>query len=137
MRSRNPLIIKHVIKSLQESLFVFILFLDIFLEYTKTFWIALTFYVRGYILQSSYERNCATESPRNWGNYCINLDIRLITYSISSLLGHAFAVLITLFIIVWICSELLLELEDRSRPFRQWWQNWYPYRGLRIKACGG
>ena len=37
----------------------------------------------------------------------------------------------------WICSELLIELGDRSKEFRRWWRNDYQLNVQRQNSRGG
>ena len=37
----------------------------------------------------------------------------------------------------WICSELLIELGDRSKEFRRWWRNDYQLNVHRRNSRGG
>ena len=126
MRSRDPRILTYVKKSVFSSLLVIIIFASVFLLYYRVLEIIATIHVRIYFYQISFETNCAPDDPSECGQYCKRLVKRLQTNERLSLyLNHFIIMIIVETQVSWICSELLIELGDRSKEFQRWWRKDY------------
>ena len=138
MRSRDPRILMYVKKSVLNSLLVIIIFASVFLLYYQVLKIIATIHVRIYFYQISFEKNCLPDDPSEWGLYCKQLDKRLQKNEGWSLyLNHLIIMIIVVTQVSWICSELLIELGDRSKEFRRWWRNAYQLNVHRQNSrCG-
>ena len=118
MRSRDPQILIHVKKSVFSSLLVILIFTSVFLLYYQVLEIIATIHVRIYFHQISFEKNCKPDDPSEWGPYCKRLVKRLQENDRWSLYFNHFIIMIIVATQVsWICSELLIELGDRSKEF--------------------
>ena len=124
MRSRDPQILTYIKKSVFSSLLVILIFSSEFLLYYQVLEIIATIHVRIYFHQISFEKNCAPDDPSEWGPYCKRLVKRLQENEGWSLyFNHLIIMIIVVTQVCWICSELLIELGDRSIEFRRWWRN--------------
>ena len=138
MRSRDPRILTYVKKSVLSSLLVIIIFASVFLLYYQVLKIIATIHVRIYFYQISFEKNCAPDDPSEWGPYCKWLVKRLKENDRWSLyLNHFIIMIIVATQVSWICSELLIELGDRSKEFCRWWRNVYQLNVHRQNSRGG
>ena len=138
MRSRDPRILTYVKKSVFSSLLVIIIFASVFLLYYQVLKIIATIHVRIYFYQISFEKNCTPDDPSEWGPYCKQLIKRLKENDRWSLyLNHFIIMIIVATQVSWICSELLIELGDRSKEFRRWWRNVYQLNVHRRNSRGG
>ena len=52
-------------------------------------------------------------------------------------LNHFIIMIIVATQVSWICSELLIELGDRSKEFCRWWRNVYQLNVHRQNSRGG
>ena len=138
MRSRDPQILTYVKKSVFSSLLVIIIFTSVFLLYNQVLEIIATIHVRIYFYLISFETNCAQDDPTEWGSYCKQLVKHLQKNKRWSLyFNHLIIMIIVATQVSWICSELLIELEDRSKEFRRWWKNDYQLNVHRWNSRGG
>ena len=138
MRSRDPQILTYVKKSVFSSLLVILIFTSVFLLYYQVLEIIATIHVRIYFDQISFEKNCAPDDPSEWGPYCKRLVKRLQENDRWSLyLNHFIIMIIVATQVCWICSELIIELGDRSKEFRRWWRNDYQLNVHRRNSRGG
>ena len=109
-----------------SSLLVIIIFTSVFLLYYQVLKIIATIHVRIYFYQISFEKNCAPDDSSEWRLYCKRLVERLQKNEGWSLyLNHLIIMIIVATQVSWICSELLIDLGDRSKEFRRWWRNDY------------
>ena len=128
MRSRDLQILIYVKKSVFSSLLVILIFTSVFLLYYRVLEIIATIHVRIYFHQISFKKNCKPDDPLEWGPYCKRLVKRLQENDRWSLyFNHFITMIIVATQVTWICSELLIELGDRSREFRRWWRNDYQF----------
>ena len=138
MRSRDPQILIYVKKSVFSSLLVILIFTSVFLLYYRVLEIIATIHVRIYFHQISFEKNCKPDDPSEWGPYCKRLVKRLQENDRWSLYFNHFIIMIIVATqVTWICSELLIELGDRSKEFRRWWRNDYQLNSHRRNSQGG
>ena len=138
MRSRDPRILIYVKKSVFSSLLVILIFSSVFLLYYQVLEIIATIHVRIYFHEISFEKNCAPDDPLEWRPYCKRLVKRLQENDRWSLyLNHFIIMIIVMTQVSWICSELLIELGDRSKEFRRWWRNDYQLNVHRRNSRGG
>ena len=121
-----------------SSLLVVIIFTSVFLFYYRVLEIIATIHVRIYFYQISFEANCAPDDPSEWGPYCKRLVKRLQKNERWSFyFNHLIIVIIVATQVSWICSELLIELGDRSKEFQRWWRNDYQLNVHRQNSRGG
>ena len=137
MRSRDPRILTYVKKSVFSSLLVILIFTSVFLLYYQVLEIIATIHVRIYFHQISFEKNCVPDDPSEWGPYCKRLVKPLQENDRWSLyLKHFIIMIIVATQVSWICSELLIELGDRSKEFRRCRRNDYQLNVHRQNSRG-
>ena len=118
-----------------SSLLVILIFTSVFLLYYQVLEIIATIHVRIYLHQISFEKNCVPDYPLEWGPYCKRLVKRLQENDRWSLYFNHFIIMIIVATQVsWICSELLIELGDRSKEFHR---NDYQLNVHRRNSRGG
>ena len=138
MRSRDPQILIYIKKSVFSSLLVILIFTSVFLLYYLVLEIIATIHVRIYFHQISFKKNCKPDDPSEWGPYCKRLVKRLQENDRWSLYFNHFIIMrIVATQVTWICSELLIELGDRSKEFCRWWRNNYQLNLHRRNSQGG
>ena len=138
MRSRDPQILTYVKKSVFSSLLIKIIFASVFLLYNQVLKIIATIHVRIYFYQISFKKNRAPDDPSEWGLYCKQLVKHLQKNEGWSLyLNHLVIMIIVVTQVSWICSELLMELGDRSKEFHRWWRNDYQLNAHGQNSHGG
>ena len=122
MRIRNPLVFRVVGKSILQTSLVVILFLDFFILHSIILVSLLWRFVR--IIDTIYRwRNiCQTTPIEEWEVYCVKLNKRVEKLSLPFAITHFVIIFLILFFISVVCSELLFEIEDRSRMFLNWWR---------------
>ena len=121
-----------------SSLLVIIIFASVFLLYYQVLEIIATIWVRIYFYQISFETNCAPDDPSEWDPYCKRLVKRLQKdEGWSFYFNHLIIIISVATQVSWICSELLIELGDRSKEFRRWWRNDYQLNVHRRNSRGG
>ena len=138
MRSKDPRILTYVKKSVLSSLLVILIFTSVFILYYQVLEIIATIHVRIYVIQISFEKNCTPDDPSEWVPYCEQLVKHLQENDRWSLyLNHFIIMIIVATQVSWICSELLIELGDRSKEFHRWWRNDYQLNVHRQNSRGG
>ena len=122
MRIRDPLVLRVVGKSILQTSLAVILFLDFFILHSIILVSLLWRFIR--IIDTIYHwRNiCQTTPIEEWGVYCVKLNKRVEKLSLPFTITHFAIILLILFFISVVCSELLFEIEDRSRMFLNWWR---------------
>ena len=122
MRIRDPLVLRIVGKSILQTSLAVILFLDFFILYSIILVSLLWRLIR--IIDTIYHwRNiCQTTPIEEWGVYCMKLNKRVEKLSLPFIITHFVIIFLILFFISVVCSELLFEIEDRSRMFLNWWR---------------
>ena len=122
MRIRNPLVLRVVGKSILQTSLAVILFLDFFILHSIILVSLLWRFIR--IIDTIYRwRNiCQTTPIEEWRVYCVTLNKRVEKLSLPFTLTHFVIIFLILFFISVVCSELLFEIEDRSRMFLNWWR---------------
>ena len=122
MRIRDPLVLRVVGKSILQTSLAVILFLDFFILHSIILVSLLWRFIR--IIDTIYHwRNiCQTTPIEEWGVYCVKLNKRVEKLSLPFTIMHFVIILLILFFISVVCSELLFEIEDRSRMFLNWWR---------------
>ena len=138
MRSRDPRILINVKKSVFSSLLVILIFTSVFLLYYRVLEIIATIHVRIYFHQISFEKNCEPDDSLEWGPYCKQL-VKCLQENDrwSHYFNHFIIMIIVVTQVSWICSELLIELGDRSKEFHRWWRNDYQLNVHRRNSRGG
>ena len=127
MRIRDPLVLRVVGMSILQTSLAVILFLDFFILHSIILVSLLWRFVR--IIDTIYRwRNiCQTTPIEEWGVYCVKLNKRVEKLSLPFAITHFVIIFLILFFISVICSELLFEIEDRSRMFLNWWRQCIHY----------
>ena len=123
MRIRDPLVLRVVGKSILQTSLAVILFLDFFILHSIILVGLLWRFIQ--IIDTIYHwRNiCQTTPIEEWGVYCVKLNKRVEKLSLPFTITHFAIILLILFFISVVCSELLFEIEDRSRMFLNWWRH--------------
>ena len=137
MRSRDPVILKGVKRSIIESLLVFALLLCIVaitVEAQTQF--AKTLY-RFVDIEARWQLHCEDTDPKDWGQYCHWLELRLKQYPVTFIVKSFLSVLITAILLSNVCAELLLEIHTRSLRFQEWYWDEYSLQWKRVMAHGG
>ena len=120
MRIRDPLVLRVVGKSILLTSLAVILFLDFFILHSIILVSLLWRFIQ--IIDTIYHwRNiCQTTPIEEWGVYCVKLNKRVEKLSLPFTITHFVIIFLILFFISVVCSELLFEIEDRSRMFLNW-----------------
>ena len=121
MRLREPVVLELVKTSLIQSALLFLLFLDLFLLYWVIF-VKLTLELVLLIdLISGWLGICSNAEPDQWGPYCLELSVKKENLSLIYVIAQFMIVPLGLFLIIIICVEIILEYQDRSSIFYNWW----------------
>ena len=92
----------------------------------------------GFILTKYLMKRTAPDNPSEWGLYCKRLMKHLQKNESCHLyFNHLVIMIVVATQVLWICSELLLELEERSKDFHKWWRNSYQLNAHRQNSHGG
>ena len=127
MRIRDPLVLRVVGKSILQTSLAVIFFLDFFILHSIILVSLLWRFIR--IIDTIYHwRNiCQTTLIEEWGVYCVKLNKTVEKLSLPFTIMHFAIILLILFFISVVCSELLFEIEDRSQMFLNWWRQHIHY----------
>ena len=137
MRSRDPIILKEVKKSVLESLLIFAFLLCIakinigaYSEFAKETY-------RFIDIETKWRLHCVDADPKDWGQYCHRLKSRIKPYPVLFLVESVVAVLITATLLSFVCAELVLEIQARSLQFQEWYWDDYNFQWSRVMSHGG
>ena len=137
MRSRDPVILKEVKICISESLFVIILFLCI-LKVSVGAQSQFAKIVYKFIeVEGKWQIHCVDVDPRDWGQYCHWLKLKIEPYPILFMVKYFLAAVLSATLLSCVCAELLLELQTRSLHFQEWYWDNYNFESSRTMAHGG
>ena len=127
MRIRNPLVLRVVGKSILQTSLAAILFLEFFVLHL----IILTGLLQTFIciidIEYQWRNVFQAISMKEWRKYCYKLNERVGKFPLPSAVAQFIIISLILFFISFVWSELLFEIEDRSRMFLNWWRNCVHY----------
>ena len=137
MRSRDPIILKEVKKSVLETLLVFAFLLciakiniGVYSEFAKDTY-------RFIDIEAKWQLHCANDDPKDWGPYCHRLKFRINPYPVVFMVKSIVAVLVTATLLSCVCAELILEIQARSLRFQEWYWDDYNFQWNRVMSHGG
>ena len=137
MRSHDPIILREVRRSVLESLLVFALFLCIL----KISAGAQSKFARDLYnfldIESKWRIHCAEADPKDWGQYCHWLKLRIKPDPVIFAIRHFVAAIVSASLLSCVCAELLLEIHARSFRFQEWYWDEYNLQWRRVMAHGG
>ena len=137
MRSRDPIILQEVKKSVLETLLTFALLLCIakinigaYSEFAKITYQFIE-------IETEWRLHCVDADPKDWGPYCRRLKLRIKPYPVLYLVESIVAVLVTATLLSCVCAELILEIQTRSLRFQEWYWDDYNFQWSRVMSHGG
>ena len=123
MRIRNPLVFRVVGKSTLQTSLAAILFLEFFVLHLIILAGLLQMFIQIIDIDYQWKNVCQAISTEEWRKYCLKLNERVGKFSLPFAVTQSIIISLVLFFISFICSELLFEIEDRSRMFLNWWRH--------------
>ena len=123
MRIRNPLVFRVVGKSILQTSLAAILFLEFFVLHLIILAGLLRMFIRIIDIEYQWRNVCQAISTEEWRKYCLKLNERVGKFSLPFAVTQSIIISLVLFFISFVCSELLFEIEDRSRMFLNWWRH--------------
>ena len=127
MRIRNPLVFRVVGKSILQTSIAAILFLEFFVLHLIILAGLLWMFIRIIDIEYQWRNVCRTISMKEWRKHCFKLNERVGRFPLPFAIIQFIIISLILFFISFVCSELLFEIEDRSRMFLNWWRNHVHY----------
>ena len=119
MRSRDPIILKEVKKSVLESLLVFAFLLciakitiGVYSEFAKDTY-------RFVDIEAKWRTHCVDADTKDWGQYCHWLKLRIQLNPVTFAIKNLVAILVSATLLSCVCAELLLEIYTRSSRFQE------------------
>ena len=122
MRIRNPLVFRIVGKSILQTSLAVILFLEFFVLHMIILAGLLRMFVRIVDIEYQWKNLCQAISMKEWRKHCYILNERVGKFPLPFAVIQFVIISLILFFISFVCSELLFEIEDRSRMFLNWWR---------------
>ena len=122
MRIRNPLVFKVVGKSILQTSIVVILFLEFFVLHMIILAGLLQTFIQIIDIEYQWKNLCQAISMKEWRKHCYKLNERVGKFPLPFAVIQFVIISLILFFISFVCSELLFEIEDRSRMFLNWWR---------------
>ena len=122
MRIRNPLVFRVVGKSILQTSIVVILFLEFFVLHMIILAGLLRTFIRIIDIEYQWKNLCQAISMKEWRKHCYILNERVGKFPLPFAVIQFIIISLILFFISFVCSELLFEIEDRSRMFLNWWR---------------
>ena len=123
MRIRNPLVFRVVGKSILQTSIAAILFLEFFVLHMISLAGLLWTFIRIIDIEYQWKNLCQAISMKEWRKHCYILNERVGKFPLPFAVIQFVIISLILFFISFICSELLFEIEDRSRMFLDWWRH--------------
>ena len=123
MRIRNPLVLRVVGKSILQTSLAAILFLEFFVLHLIILTGLLQTFIHIIDIEYQWRNICQAISTKEWRKHCYKLNERVGKFPLPSAITQFIIISLILFFISFVCSELLFEIEDRSRMFLNWWRN--------------
>ena len=123
MRIRNPLVLRVVGKSILQTSIAAILFLEFFVLHLIILAGLLQTFIRIIDIEYQWRNVCQTISMKEWRKHSFKLNERVGRFPLPFAVIQFIIISLILFFISFVCSELLFEIEDRSRMFLNWWRN--------------
>ena len=122
MRIRNPLVFRVVEKSILQTSIAAILFLEFFVLHLIILAGLLRMFIRIIDIEYQWKNLCQAISRKEWRKHCYILNERVGKFPLPFAVIQFVIISLILFFISFVCSELLFEIEDRSRMFLNWWR---------------
>ena len=122
MRIRDPLVLRVVGKSILQTSLVVILFLEFFALHMIILAGLLRTFIRIVDIEYQWKNFCQAISTKEWRKHCYILNERVRRFPLPFAVIQFVIISLILFFISFVCSELLFEIEDRSRMFLNWWR---------------
>ena len=122
MRIRNPLVFRVVGKSILQTSLAVILFLEFFVLHMIILAGLLRTFIRIIDIEYQWKNLCQAISMKEWRKHCYILNERVGKFPLPFAIIQFIIICLILFFISFVCSELLFEIEDRSRMFLNWWR---------------
>ena len=127
MRIRNPLVFRVVGKSILQTSLAAILFLEFFVLHLIILAGLLWTFIQIIDIEYQWRNVCQAISTEEWRKYCLKLNERVGKSSLPFAVTQSIIISLVLFFISFVCSELLFEIEDRSRMSLNWWRHHVHY----------
>ena len=122
MRIRDPLVLRVVRKSILQTSLAVILFLEFFVLHMIILAGLLRTFIRIIDIEYQWKNFCQVILMKEWRKHCYILNERVGKFPLPFAVIQFIIVSLILFFISFVCSELLFEIEDRSRMFLNWWR---------------
>ena len=123
MRIRNPLVFRVVGKSILQTSIAAILFLEFFVLHLIILAGLLRMFIQIIDIEYQWKNLCQAVSMKEWRKHCYKLNERGGKFPLPFAIIQFVIIPLILFFISFVCSELLFEIEDRSRMFLNWWRH--------------
>ena len=88
-------------------------------------------------IESKWQIHCVNAEPKEWGEYCHWLKLRIKQDPVIFMVKHFISALVSAILLSCVCAELLLEIYARSFRFQEWYWDEYNLQRSRVMAHGG
>ena len=122
MRIRDPLVFRAVGKSILQKSLAVILFLEFFVLHMIILAGLFRTFIQIIDIEYQWKNLCQAISTKEWRKHCYILNERVGKFPLPFAVTQFFIISLILFYISFVCSELLFEIEDRSKMFLNWWR---------------
>ena len=122
MRIRDPLVLRIVGESILQTSLAVILFLEFFVLHMIILAGLLRTFIRIIDIEYQWNNFCQAILTKEWRKHSYILKERVGKFPLPFAIIQFVIISLILFFISFVCSELLFEIEDRSRMFLNWWR---------------
>ena len=122
MRIRDQLVLRVVGKSILQTSLAVILFLEFLVLHMIILAGLFRTFIRIIDIEYQWKNFCQAILMKEWRKHCHILNERVGKFPLSFAVIQFIVIFLILFFISVVCSELLFEIEDRSRMFLNWWR---------------